>query len=104
MVRIIFTRMLVFRVISIQNFSLGSSNDSSYIATVYFSYTDRYELVDWLYKPFQALGAHVADYSKPVKTGEENRLHGGLPRPSLSLVDCLHIGCIATGCPGTCII
>ncbi len=29
-------------------------------------------LVDWLCKPFQAPGAHVADYSKPVKPGEEN--------------------------------
>ncbi len=38
--------------------------------------SDRDELVDWLYKPFQAPGAHVADFSKPVKTGEENRLHG----------------------------
>ncbi len=31
--------------------------------------SDRDWLVDWLCKPFQAPGAHVADYSKPVKTG-----------------------------------
>ncbi len=41
--------------------------------------SDRDGLVDWLCKPFQAPGAHVADCSKPVKTGEENRLHAGLP-------------------------
>ena len=33
-------------------------------------------LVDRLCKPFQAPGAHVADCSKPVKTGEENSLVG----------------------------
>ncbi len=56
--------------------------DKYYGDYVHYMLTDRDELVDWLYKPFQAPGAHVADYSKPVKTGEENRLHAGLPRPS----------------------
>ncbi len=51
--------------------------------------TDRDELVDWLCKPFQAPGAHVADYSnKPVKTGEGN----SVMRVCLDLVECLHVG------------
>ena len=38
-----------------------------------YPFTDRDCVVDLPYKPFQAPGAHVADYSKPVKTREKNR-------------------------------
>ena len=61
---------------------------------------DRDELVDWLSKPFQAPGAHVSDYSKPVKAARKT----GLCAAHLDLhikhevvvhkviVDCLHVG------------
>ena len=41
------------------------------INIIHFKVTERDGLVDWLCKPFQAPCAHVADYSKPVRTGEK---------------------------------
>ncbi len=68
--------LLVIYMVKFLNFSIFTTSGSwtpsplyLYIVKIDFHQIltafDRDELVDWLCKPFQAPGAHVADYSKP---------------------------------------